>query len=88
MPVPPRTPARPSANLRHGVLLLALLALGGCSHGPSTFVELQPPKAPGIESGAPSIEIDPTNGDAMMSWMAGGADGWRIWFSRSKDRGP
>jgi len=87
MAVPPKTPARPSANLRHGVLLLALLALGGCSHGPSTFVELQPPKAPGIESGAPAIEIDPTNGDAMMSWMAGGADGWRIWFSRSKDRG-
>jgi hypothetical protein len=81
------TPARRFSSVRRALLPLLALALAGCSHGPSTFVELKPPNAPGLESGAPSIEIDPTNGDAMLSWMAGGADGWRIWFARSKDRG-
>src|SRR5262252_8871284 len=87
MPVPLHTPARPTVRARRGLLPLLLLAIAGCSRGPSTFVELKPPSAPGPESGAPSIEIDPTNGDPMLTWMAGGPDGWRIWFSRSKDRG-
>ena len=87
MAVPLETPTRHRARVRRGLPALLLLALAGCSHKPSTFVELKPPQAPGPESGAPSIEIDPTNGDAMLTWMAGGPDGWRIWFSRSKDRG-
>ena len=87
MVVPPQTPARRRACLALGLVLPALLALAGCSHGPSTYAELKAPQAPGPESGVPSIEIDPTNGDALMSWVAGGPDGWRIWFSRSRDRG-
>src|SRR5215471_16795669 len=51
------TPVR--SSVRRALVPLLALALSGCSHGPSTFVELQPPKAPGLESGAPSIEIDP-----------------------------
>jgi hypothetical protein len=87
MSVPQETPARRRACIRRGLVSLVFLALAGCSHRPSTYVELQPPKAPGPESGAPSIEIDPTNGDALLTWMAGGPEGWRVWFARSKDRG-
>jgi len=87
MPVLPQSPARRRARVCRGLVPIVALALAGCSHGPSTFVELQPPKAPGPESGAPSIEIDPTNGDALLSWVAGGPDGWRVWFARSRDRG-
>ena len=87
MSVPPDTPLRRSVRNGRSFIVLGLLALAGCSQRPSTFVELKPPATPGPESGAPSIEIDPTNGDAMMAWMSGGPDGWRVWFSRSKDRG-
>jgi hypothetical protein len=87
MTVLPQSPARRRARVCRGLVPIVFLALAGCSHGPSTFVELQPPKAPGPESGAPSIEIDPTNGDALLSWVAGGPDGWRVWFARSRDRG-
>ena len=84
----PVTPHRRWRTRNHFLLALAaLLALGGCSEKPSTFVELQIPAAPGAESGAPTIEIDPATGDALLAWMAGGADGWRVWFSRSRDRG-
>ena len=87
MTVLPETPARQRARVCRVLVPIVLLALAGCSHGPSTFVELPPPKAPGPESGAPSIEIDPTNGDALLSWVAGSPDGWRVWFARSRDRG-
>jgi hypothetical protein len=69
------------------VALVTSLALTGCAHGPSTFADVVPPHAPGAEAGAPSIEIDPKSGDALLSWVAGGPEGWRVWFSRSKDRG-
>src|SRR5262245_9516805 len=74
-------------SFRPAPWLALLLVAAGCSHRPSTFAELTPPQAPGAESGAPSIEIDPETGDALLAWMAGGPEGWRVWFSRSKDRG-
>ena len=87
MPVPHETPPRSRAGVGGRLAPLLALALAGCSHRPSTFVELRPPKAPGVESGAPAIEIDPANGDALLAWVAGAPDGWRMWFARSKDRG-
>jgi hypothetical protein len=87
MPLPPEPPARRRVTGCRHLAPLLLLALAGCSHGPSTFAELQAPIAPGAESGAASIEIDPANGNALLSWVAGGPDGWRIWFARSRDRG-
>lgn len=85
-PVPPR-PAPRRGVVTRLVAPLVLFALSGCWHKPSTFVELTPPVAPGPESGAPSVEIDPATGDALLAWVAGGVGEWRLWFSRSHDRG-
>jgi hypothetical protein len=87
MPVPAESPARRRAIPALCLALLLLLAHAGCGHRPSTIAELTPPQVPGVESGAPSIEIDPASGDALLSWVAGGPEGWRIWFARSRDRG-
>jgi hypothetical protein len=87
MPVPSKRPARRRALAARVFLPALLVTLASCSHRPSTFVQLNAPVAPGAESGAPSVEIDPANGDALLGWVAGGPGGWRLWFSRSHDRG-
>src|SRR5262245_14453269 len=98
IPMPRSEPSRRMPAVRHragrgraaaqqALALVLLLPLAGCSHKPSTYAQLQPPQAPGPESGAPSIEIDPATGDALLAWVAGDASGWRLWFARSKDRG-
>src|SRR6185503_11156022 len=87
MPVPPDRRLRRHPVSAPGFALIVLFALAGCSHGPSTYTPLTPPFAPGAESGAPSVEIDPRNGDALLAWVAGGPGEWRLWFARSHDRG-
>ena len=88
MPIPrARRSHRHPVAAAPGLALTLLLVLAGCSHRPSTFAELTPPTAPGAESGAPTVEIDPRNGDALLAWVAGSPGDWRLWFARSHDRG-
>jgi hypothetical protein len=75
---------------RRALLLLIALA-GGCASPRArdvTAIALTPPAAPDAREAAdPSIRMDPTSGDLLLSWVAGQDHAWRLWFSRSADSG-
>lgn len=82
------------AHARAALTLASLLAWaalqivsGGCTPKPSSVSMLSAPHAPAAEAGSPAIACDPVKHDVLMSWLAGDSTEWRIWFSRSSDRG-
>ena len=73
------------------VLVLAWSALQslstGCAHRSSTVTALALPDLAARDAFGAAITCHPANHDVLLSWIAGDSTDFRLWFSRSSDRG-
>ena len=89
-PVPARSPGSPGrVAALAAVLAWAVLQapLSGCASRPSVVGSLMPPQADAAEALGPDVICEPEKHEVLLCWIAGDSSGWRVWFSRSADRG-
>jgi hypothetical protein len=80
--------ARTFAALRTLLACALLQSFGaGCAHRSSSVTALAPPGNVAQAALDPCIACDPAKHEVLLSWIAGDSTSWRVWFSRSADRG-